>query len=183
MTPPDDEILVERLSQNDTKAFDLLHFRYSATLFNFGLKYLKSREETEELLQSVFLKIWENRHCLRKDLSFRSYIFTILYNDICKIFRKKTNLEKYLREVMYINNSYTTDGEERIDNMSTLERINQIIGRLPERHRTIFIKNRLHGKTPEEIAGELGLTRGTVDNYISGALKRVRKSLVKEKIY
>jgi DNA-directed RNA polymerase specialized sigma24 family protein len=52
--------LIERLSKGDLEAFDAIYSKYSGTLYAFGLKYLRSADDAEELVQSVFLKIWEN---------------------------------------------------------------------------------------------------------------------------
>jgi len=52
--------LVERLQKGDIDAFDVLYDKYSGKLYAFGLKYLKSTDEAEELIQSIFLKLWEN---------------------------------------------------------------------------------------------------------------------------
>jgi RNA polymerase sigma-70 factor (ECF subfamily) len=55
---PDDIELVERLQKGDVEAFDLIYEKYSGKLYAFGLKYLQSTAEAEELVQAVFLKIW-----------------------------------------------------------------------------------------------------------------------------
>ena len=81
--------LVERLCVGDVEAFDLIFEKYSRHLFGFALSYLKSKEETEELVQDVFLKIWENRKKLKKESSLKSYLFTITYHNICQIFRRR----------------------------------------------------------------------------------------------
>ena len=83
-----DKELVERLQKGDIEALDMIYFRYSGKLYAFGLKYLKSKEEAEELAQSVFLKLWENKENLKSELSFKSYLFTIAYNESCTLFRK-----------------------------------------------------------------------------------------------
>ena len=68
----EDIILIERLQKGDVEAFDLIYDRYSGKLFSFGFKYLRSRDEAKELVQSVFVKIWENRKSLKKE-SCRGY--------------------------------------------------------------------------------------------------------------
>ena len=66
MVPGDNE-LVERLQKGDVEAFDLIYDKYSGKLYAFGLKYLRSMTEAEELVQSVFLKLWENHINLKKE--------------------------------------------------------------------------------------------------------------------
>ena len=175
-----DTELVKKLQKGDVEAFDLLYEKYSVKLYSFGLKYLRSADETEELIQSVFLKIWENRKQLNKELSFKSYLFTIAYNDICKLFRKRNYMQKFITETIHYNSGITSEMQEGIDYQSVLNRVQQIIDKLPERQKEIFRKSRLEGKPSKEIAEEMKLSPGTVDNYISEALKFIRGRLRKE---
>jgi RNA polymerase sigma-70 factor (family 1) len=174
---PDDIELVKRLQKDDVEAFDMVYSKYSGKLYKFAFKYLRSDAEAEELVQSVFLKVWENHKSLKKELSFKSFLFTIAYNDICKLFRKKNYLKKFISDTLAENPQFSHRVEEGIGFKSVLERVKQIINMLPERQRTIFIKSREEGKTTKEIAAELNLSAGTVDNYISEALKFIRSRL------
>lgn len=169
--------LVRRLQAGDVEAFDLIYKKYSGKLYSFGLKYLRSTAEAEELVQSVFLKIWENHKHIDKELSFKSYLFTIAYNDICKLFRKRNYLQKFISDTIAENPQFSFEIEEGIDYQSILERIQQIVDKLPERQKTIFLKSRQEGKSTKEIAEEIGLSPGTVDNYISESLKFIRSRL------
>lgn len=169
--------LVRRLQAGDVEAFDLIYKKYSGKLYSFGLKYLRSTAEAEELVQSVFLKIWENHKHIDKEFSFKSYLFTIAYNDICKLFRKRNYLQKFISDTIAENPQFSFEIEEGIDYQSILERIQQIVDKLPERQKTIFLKSRQEGKSTKEIAEEIGLSPGTVDNYISESLKFIRSRL------
>ena len=181
MDPDREDIeLVKRLQKGDVEAFDLIYEKYAGKLYSFGLKYLRSVAEAEELVQSVFLKLWENHKQINKDLSFRSYLFTIAYNDICKLFRKRNYTQKFIGEAIYEYIQFSSETEEKIDYQSTLDRVMQIVDKLPERQKVILKKSRLEGKSTKEIAEELSLTPGTIDNYISEALKFIRGRLQKE---
>ena len=179
---PGDIELVERLQKGDVEAFDLIYNKYSRKLYAFGLKYLRSTAETEELVQSVFLKIWENYKNLKKESSFKSYLFTIAYNDICKLFRKRNYLQKFISGTLYENSQSSSETEDGIDYQFVLERVQQIIEKLPEKQKNIFLKSRQDGKSTKEIAEEVGLSPGTVDNYISESLKFIRSRLLNENL-
>jgi RNA polymerase sigma-70 factor (ECF subfamily) len=174
---PEDIELVPKLQKGEVEAFDLVYAKYAGKLFGFAFKYLKSKAETEELVQSVFLKVWENHKSLRKESSFKSYLFTIAYNEICNSFRRRVHLQKFIGVQLLENSNASSDTEELINYHSTLEQLNDIIAKLPERQRTIFLKSRQEGKSSMEIAGELGISSGTVDNYISESLKFIRTQL------
>jgi RNA polymerase sigma-70 factor (family 1) len=179
---PDDNILVEKLQKGDIESFDSLYNKYSGKLYAFGLKYLRSTDEAEELVQSVFLKVWENYRNLKKESSFKSYIFTIAYNDMCKLFRKRNYQQKYIDDSLYENSGSYEEIEERIHFQSVLDIVHQIVDKLPERQRVIFLKSRFEGKSTKEIAEEIGLSPGTVDNYISEALKFISSRMPNEKL-
>ena len=168
---PNDIDLVERLQKGDIEAFDLIYEKYSGKLYAFGLKYLRSTAEAEELVQWVFIKVWENYKNLKKESSFKSYLFTIAYNDICKLFRKRNYEQKFINDTLYENSHSSFSIEEGIDYKSVLDQVEQIVDKLPERQKNIFLKSRKKGKSTKEIADEVGLSPGTVDNYISEALK------------
>ena len=179
---PGDIELVERLQKGDVEAFDLLYDKYSGKLYAFGLKYLRSTAEAEELVQSVFLKLWENYKNLKKESSFKSYLFTIAYNDICKLFRKRNYRQKFISDTLYENSQSSTEMEDGTDYKSVLEQVQQIVNKLPERQKTIYLKSRQEGKSTKEIAEEVGLSPGTVDNYISESLKFIRNRLRNENL-
>jgi RNA polymerase sigma-70 factor (ECF subfamily) len=176
-TFPDDIELVERLQKGDIEAFDLIYDKYSGKIYAFSLKYLRSTTEAEEIVQSIYLKLWESHKKLQKESSFKSYLFTIAYNDICKLFRRRNYRQKFIDDALYVNSQSTSETEEGIDYQSVLDQVEQIIEKLPERQKNIFLKSRQEGKSTREIAEEVGLSPGTVDNYISESLKYIRSRL------
>ena len=174
-----DSKLVEKLQMEDIEAFDQIFKRYSNKLYGFAFKYLKSKEETEELIQDIFLKIWENRKSLKKESSLKAYLFTVAYHKICRLFRRRQIYLKFIEESTQVAGQ-SSDPEEEVDYKSTLKQIDMLIEKLPKRQRAIFIKSRKEGKSTREIAEEMNLAPGTVDNNISAALKFLRKQISAE---
>ena len=168
--------LVDKFRKGDLEVFDQIFRKYGDRLYGFALSYLKSKEEAEGLVQDVFMKIWQNRQNLKKESSLKSYLFTIAYHDICKIFKKRQIHEKYLEDRGTRENT-TINLEEQLADKSTLEQVYQLIDKLPVKQQIIFIKSRKEGKSTKEIADEMNLAPGTVDNQISAALKFLRKNL------
>jgi len=168
--------LVAKLQKGDLEAFDQVFKKYGDPLFKFALKYLKSKEDAEGIVQDVFLKLWENHAMLKKELSFKSYLFTIAYNNICKLFRKRHYNQKFINDTLYENAGTFSQTEEVIDYHSALEQVQQIVSKLPGKQKIVYFK-RQEGKTSKEISKEVNLTPGTVDNYISESIKFIRASL------
>lgn len=173
----DDILIIKLLQKGNVEAFDSVYEKYSGKLYLFGLKYLRSETEAEELVQDVFLKIWENHKSVNTELSFKSYIFTIAYNYICKYFRKKNYNQNFICESTHSSAQASSETEEKIDFGSSFNRVMQIIDKLPARQKEIIIKSRIEGKRTKEIAEELNLAPGTVDNYASEAIRFIKRHL------
>lgn len=178
----EDDELVRRLQKGDIKAFDLIYKKYSVRIYAFALRYLKSSEESEELVQLVFLKLWENHKILKKELSFKSYLFTIAYNDICKLFRKRKYKKEYIEDILNGSTHSSSQTEEDVDYDSLLAHLQKIINLLPERQKTVFMKSKIEGKSSKEISQEIGLSPGTIDNYISQSIKFIRFKIKRESL-
>ncbi len=169
--------LIQLLQKGNVAAFDSLFEVYSPKLYGFALKYFKNESDAEELVQEVFVKVWENRRTLKSELSFKSYLFTIALNQIRKHFNKKATSLRYLESLR--NEPEFSENQDLNDENyeSALHQINQMIEQMPPRRREIFTKSKLEGKSSKEIAAELNISPGTVDNQVSEALRFIRTQL------
>ena len=177
-----DNDLVQLLTKGNVEAFDSLFEVYSPKLYGFALKYLKSESEAEELVQEVFVKLWEHRQSLKTDYSLKSYLFTVALNRIRKYFNKKAISLRYLESLRTENELIDFNLETSNDYENTLHQINIIVEQLPPRRREIFVKCKMDGKSSKEVASELNISSGTVDNQVSEALRYIRSQLDKENI-
>jgi RNA polymerase sigma-70 factor (family 1) len=173
--------LVIGLKNDDAEAFDRLFQLYGQKLYGFAFKYLRSESEAEEMVQEVFVRLWENRSSLKSDYSFKSYLFTIALNQIRKFFNKRTSALRFMEQLHKetLSDHHTVDS---IDYGSLLRRIDEIVDTFPERKKQIFLKSRKEGKTSKEIALELAISAGTVDNQVSDALRIIREALKNESV-
>lgn len=151
-------------------------------MYHFSLKYLKSEEEAEEVVQEVFLYIWEKREGLKPDQSFNAYIFTIAYNIIRKYFIRKNRENAFKDEQLYIFLNEENNLDQIIDYKFLLEKVELIINSLPARRKEIFIKRKYEGMAIKQIADELGISPNTVENQLSAAQKQIQAELQKEKL-
>lgn len=175
---PSESELVKALTNGEIKAFNNLFQLYGNRLFRFALGYMKSEPDAEELVQDVFMKIWEKRLELKEDLSFKAYIFTIAFNIIRKYFLKKALTTKYFEHQVIDDMDINTI--QNIDYQSTKNLIDRIVDQLPARRKEVFIKSRFEGFTVKEIADELGTSPKTVENQLGEALKFIREHLSKD---
>ncbi len=172
--------LVAKLKQGDSFAFDKIFNIYSHKLYGFALRYLKSEADAEELVHNVFVKIWEKHKTINLENSFQSFLFTITYNDILKFFRSKAYYNSYVNETKITSTASINYSADRVEYASVIEYIDTLIEKLPEKRKQIFIKSRKEGLSSKEIAKELHMTSGTVDNNISEAIKFIKNHIKKE---
>lgn len=176
-----DKELVKKLNKSDIEAFNQVFYAYSSKLYRFAFGYLKSKEEAEELVQEVFLKIWEKRAAIKQEYQFRAYLFSIAFNYVKKYFRAKALLNKYLESKVSdtINDKQIKDDV----NYSSLKTIvDNLVDSMPEKRRMVFIKSRYEGKSAREISEEMNLTQSTVENHLNHALNYLRQHLKEENL-
>jgi RNA polymerase sigma-70 factor (ECF subfamily) len=176
----DDNLLVTRIRQNNKDAFRLLYNRYSKKIYFFSLKYLGNNVEVEELVQSVFINVWENRESLDPTNSVKSYIYKSAVNYIYNYLKKRTIHARYIEFQMQRGEILSNHTDEQVL-FNDLERsLNSVIGTLPSQQQKIFRLNHYEGLTHKEIAIKLDISVRTVENQLYRAQKTIR-TILKEK--
>jgi len=171
--------LVKSLKKGDLFAFDQLFSKYSKKLYYFAKGYLGSKEDTEGLVQEVFLLVWDKRKELKEHLSFNAFLYTVTYNAIRKYFRKKARAKKYLDKFLEDYDGKHNKTVADIEYNNLLELANKAIEKLPEKRKLIYQLSRHKGLTNMEIARKLNISKKTVENQIHSALKFLREQFAK----
>jgi RNA polymerase sigma-70 factor (family 1) len=167
--------LVKSLKSSSVPAFNTLFHHYSNRLYQFSYKYLKSEEEAEELVQEVFTRVWEKRSELKAELSFNSYLFTIAFNVIRKYFRRKAHLADYLNGK--VKDDLNLETVHKVNYNSLKKHLDNLVALLPQRRKEIFTKSRYEGFSVKEIADDMKISKKTVENQLTEALKFIRTHL------
>ena len=146
-------------------------------MLRFAKEYVVFEEDAENVVQDVFLLLWEKREVLDIRISLVSYLFSLVKNRSLDYLRHKVVAEEYKQELSFKLMSleqlnYTFSSEEEIEKV-----IANAIDKLPERCREIFLKSRIVGMKYREIAEELNISANTVENHIAIALKKLRVEL------
>lgn len=159
-------------------AFDRIYELYSHKLFSFVSKILKNEAEADDIVQEVFMKIWESKHKLEDYKLLNSYIFTIAYNNSIDLIRKRINNTKYLE---HLKNSASINVSPTIVSQIEFNELNnqaeKLIANLPERQKQVYLLHREEGLTYPEIAKKLEISKNTVENHMAKALKYLRKNM------
>ena len=170
--------LIERLKKGDIDAFDLIYNKYCNKLHKFVLRYLKQEEDAQEIVQEVFIKIWESRSKINTFSSFESFLFTIAYNASISLLRKRINEEKS-RE--YIKFFPQIEQADKIINDIHFQELNQkvllLLEQLTPRQKEIYSLSREEGLTHKQIAQKLNLSENTVKNHLVTILKFLKSNL------
>lgn len=177
-----EKTIIKALVNGDTHAFDNLFTTYAKRLYYFAYGYLKSREDAEEIVQEVFLKIWKNRKDLKSELSFKGYLFKIAYHQILELFEKINRQQQYKHTILEEAIHFTDDLNERLNYQLLLEKVDIIINKLPERQRVIITKRKKDDLSVKQIAKQLSIKPKTVENHLTEAIKKLKSELGKENI-
>lgn len=182
VAPAKERKWVISLTQGNQEAFRNLFGEYARRIFVFARGYLKSNEEAEEVVQEVFVKIWNVRASINTELSFKSYLFKITYNYIRELFLKKARENSYKHDLLDFAVDFDNRTEEKIDYQSLLELVEGLIDRLPPRQKEVIILKKKDGLPVKEIAVLLNISPRTVEKHLSEALKFLKTELSEEHI-
>lgn len=158
-------------------AFHMLYEKYSRKVFRFVYSMLKSVEDSENIVQDVFMNIWVNRHRIDKDSSVKSYLFTMTYNASVSVIRKKIKETEFLQYLGTLPLQDFNPVSNEVEYNDLLARIDIIVNDLPARQKEIFQLHKIEGLKYREISDRLNISVNTVENHMSCALKTIRKRL------
>ena len=168
--------LIILLKEGDEKAFTTLYRRYWSKVYNFSRLYLSSILEIEEVVQEVFVKVWESRSLLREDDNFKGFLFVITRNLVFNQFRRSFNENAYKLTVLSSIMPYY-NLEEELTAADLQEFIEKMVKELPPRQQEVFNLSRNAQLTYKEISIRLNISEKTVEYHMGLALKYLRKNL------
>ncbi len=171
-----DELLVIYLRTGDQNAFREIYQRYWKKLYNIARHKIQDLNAVEELVQDIFLRLWERRGSLRIE-QLDAYLFTATRYLIINHYKATLVQEKYAGYAFnsFTEASFTTDNQLDVDEL--MQVVEQHLADLPEKTRQIFRLNRLEYQTVKEISSQLKVPERTVEYHISQAVKNLRHYL------
>lgn len=171
MNQPNADLLCQVIDGN-RRAFGELYQTYRKPALRFCLTLLKDEAEAENVLHEVFLKIWERREQINPDLNFHSYLFTCLRNYAFDHF-KRLEKDRRLRE-QYLQQMTHQLTEEAEDKNEHFELLDEVVGRLSEKRQQVLLLNVYEGKSYQEIAELMQISKNTVKNQLVKARQILR---------
>jgi RNA polymerase sigma-70 factor (ECF subfamily) len=172
-----EETLIQRLINGDQTAFELLFRFYYPGLVTFASQIVLDTDEAEEIVQEFFVKLWAGRKEIKKSETLKSYFFTSVKNRALNVLKKEKisgKVRNELRDMIENERLYQPD----LFVESELQaHIKSAFEKLPPRTNEVFSLSRFKGFSNDEIAGQLNISKRTVETHISNALKILREEL------
>lgn len=167
--------IIAKVVVGDSNAFTKLYNYYKEPGIRFSMSIVKDEEEAENMLHEVFIKIWNRREQINPELNFNSYLFTCLRNmafdHLKKIERSQQIQEQYFQQMNdYFENE--SDAEEAKINL-----LRNAMATLPAKRKMILKLNVEDGKSYQEIAEMMRISKNTVKNQLVKAKQFLRGSV------
>ncbi len=162
--------LIKQAKHGDAHAFGELYSLYATELYRFALYILKNTFDAEDAVQNAAVNAYRKMKDLKKEESFKSWFFKILYNECRKIILSKPRLYEVPQDEMSVYDKEIPPDSEKSDLLSLLDT-------LPQEQKAIVILSVFEGYTSEEIGKILGMKAGTVRSSLSRLLTKLRKQI------
>ncbi len=175
-----DKQILKELKYGSKAAFESLFKIHYSPLRRYAEEILRDPDQAEDVVENLFVIIWEDRKKIDIHTSFKSYLYRSTFNACLNLIRKKKSENRYRDFFLhhayfskshdYGSGSYPLSGiiEKEID-----EKLESAINNLPPQCKNIFIMSRVDGLSHQEIADKLGLSVNTVKSQIMNALKKI----------
>lgn len=172
-----DQEIIHLIKSGDESAFEKAFRAYAKPLHAYGYTLLNNSHLAEEMIQQLFLKIWEQRATLEIHTSLKAYLYRSIHNE-------SMNHLRHLKVKKHFEDSVGKDGKQhqdqpinRLEVKEIQQRLRSGLGKLPEACRTVFQLSRFEHLSYREIADQLGISIKTVENQMGKALRILRVEL------
>lgn len=168
---PAEIALVRSLKEDSIAAFDALYNMYFPGVYANILSLVKDEAAAQDIVQEVFIRLWEKRKALHDDQPAGNWLFVVSYN------RSVNHLRAVLRKRLQIEsleNTVTEDDEWQITSIQ-LDMLEKAIEKLPPQRKKVFLLCKMQGKTYAEAASELKISHYTVKEHIVKATRFIRE--------
>lgn len=166
--------LIQKLQKGNIHAFNKVYEKYHQALYRNIFKITKDSEVSEDILQDVFTTLWEHRFRLERQKSLGGWLFVISFNKSIN-YTKKRLTDLKAKDNLSFFYPRKTETDDQVDHYEhQYELVQDAIAQLSPQKQRIFVLCKLEGKTYEEAAHALNISRYTVKEYLSSAMAFVR---------
>lgn len=176
----DDTHLCLLITQNDQLAFEELYRRYSSVLYVFIHVYVDEDEMVNDMLQDVFMAIWERRTIIPPSINIKAYLYATAKNHMLNYIRTERTARRYVETQIYENRSQkAVQPDEIVERDEIRCWVNQTLSKIQNKNELQIIELRQQGLSSQEVAQRLNISENTVRMYYSRSMRQLRKQLSK----
>ena len=167
--------------KGDEKALSLLLNEYHNYLMVVGLRYLSDKQRVEDVIHDVFADLWQRKNAVEISVGVKSFFRGAVINKCLAIIRKDSRMD-------YVENHNSTlpanqaSPDQIVDHDNLKKIIDNIVDDLPEKCQAVFRMSRYEGKSHQEIADTLGISKKTIENHMTKALKTLKSELKRKEL-
>ncbi len=175
----DEKELLVRCASGDRQAFACLYQRHLQPLYRHTYLFTRSRELSEEIVQDVFIRLWENRHCFLRINSFRNYLHQMAKNMVIDHLRKLKTEKKAIQNIRPSSEADELSTDDLIVYKDYLHIAEEAINNLTDKRKEIFLMRTQQDLTIDQIAASLHISRSVVKKQLYTSLHLVRQHIEK----
>ena len=179
----DEKCLIQRVINNDREAFNLLYVHYLNNLYRYIYVFTKSKELTEEIIQNVFVKIWDRRASLENVTCFKAYLYRSAKNLLVDEIRRSQVQSKAEMALKPETEAYHEESDTHLIYKQYYQIAQDAINLLPEKRRQIVQMRIMDDLTLDEIAERLCISKNVVKKQLYAGLQFLRAYLQKNADY
>jgi RNA polymerase sigma-70 factor (family 1) len=170
-----EKLLLVRLNQGDSRAFEKLYDCYKLRLAGNLYKLLKSDELAKEILQDLFLKVWDNRAQIDPEKSFRSYLFRIGENMVNDFYRRAARDKRLRDQLVLANSEIYSHIEEQLFFKEDSGLLKEAINLMPPQRKLVYTLCKMEGRSYKEVQELLGINAKTINSHLFQANKFLKE--------
>jgi len=172
---------LKAIKEGDRKAYKYVFEHYYSRLCRYTSNLTYNADQAEDIVQEVFIHLWNNRKEILITTSLKSYLYKSCYNKCIDTYRKKKRVSEVLEEYRHAKLMELVEKDKNLDS-NRMEILNRAIDHLPPRCKEIFLLSKSQGLKYKEIADHLGISQKTVENQIGRAYSILRREIGKLKL-
>ncbi len=153
---------------------EMLFKEHYSILTAYANKFLSDLDDSREIVQDVFVKLFDNKDSIKIHTSAKAHLFTSVRNACLNTIKQRKNHAEHHDNIKYLSSGASMQADKILEQTELEHEIYKAIDELPEQCQRIFKLNRFDGFTNQEIADQLGISKRTVETQISKALKSLR---------
>ena len=178
MVVHDDQFL-EAFTKGDINQFEIMYKQYFKPLHCYAYTIIKDEMGAEEIVQNLFLKLWEKKEQIEIQTSLKAYLYKAVYFDSLNYLKHEKVKSNYQTHTQYVmKNNQANNATNQLYHRNLEERLRNAMNELPEQCRTVFQLSRFEELKYREIAERLKISEKTVEHHMGKALKSLRLKLV-----